>query len=29
MRFAPMSWLAAFLMLATGAFAEDPQRSLK
>ena len=28
MRFAPMSWLAAFLMLATAAFAEDPQRIL-
>ena len=28
MRFAPMSWLAAFLMLATAAFAEDPQRVL-
>lgn len=28
MRFAPMSWLAAFLMIATAAFAEDPQRIL-
>jgi len=28
MRFAPMSWLATFLMLATVAFAEDPQRIL-
>ena len=28
MRFAPISWLAAFLMLATVAFAEDPQRVL-
>jgi hypothetical protein len=28
MRFAPISWLAAFLMLATVAFAEDPQRIL-
>ena len=28
MRFAPMSWLAAFLMLAAAAFAEDPQRVL-
>ncbi len=28
MRFAPMSWLALFLLLATTAFAEDPQRVL-
>ena len=28
MRFAPMSWLAAFLMIVTAAFAEDPQRIL-
>jgi hypothetical protein len=28
MRFAPMSWLAAFLMLASFAYAEDPQRIL-
>jgi hypothetical protein len=28
MRFAPMSWLASLLMLATAAFAEDPQRIL-
>jgi hypothetical protein len=28
MRFAPMSWLAAFLMLACFAYAEDPQRIL-
>jgi len=28
MRFTPMSWLAAFLLLATAAFAEDPQRIL-
>ena len=28
MRFAPMSWIVAFLMLATAAFAEDPQRIL-
>ncbi len=28
MRFAPMSWLVALLMLATAAFAEDPQRVL-
>jgi hypothetical protein len=28
MRFAPMSWLAAFLMLSSFAYAEDPQRIL-
>jgi hypothetical protein len=28
MRFAPISWLAAFLMIATAACAEDPQRIL-
>jgi len=28
MRFAPMSWLVAFLLLATAALAEDPQRIL-
>jgi hypothetical protein len=28
MRFAPISWLAAFLMLASFAYAEDPQRIL-
>jgi len=28
MRFAPMSWLAAFLMLTSFAYAEDPQRIL-
>ena len=28
MRFAPMSWLAALLMIATAAFAGDPQRIL-
>ena len=28
MRFAPMSWLAAFLMLTSFAYAEDPQRVL-
>ena len=28
MRFAPMTWLAAFLLTVLSAFAEDPQRVL-